>query len=316
MTKPKSKLEDSKPVWLIFYCLFGLGLFLTMLLQGADIALFNPKGLIAGEQRNLIILTTVVMLLIAVPTIFLFYFFAWKYRETNDKATYDPHTRHGKLFMFTVWAIPSVFMVVLGSIMWTSTHKLAPQKPIASDVKPLTIQVVATRWKWIFIYPEEKIATVNFVQIPIDTPVTFQLTADEAPMSSFWIPHLSGQLYAMTGHVNHLNLMADTSGDYPGSSAEINGAGFAGMKFIARVSSKTIYDSWVQDIRTNSSSLSSTEYDRLISPSENNPAAFYALAETDLYDKVVMKYSGSHDHQANDDQTDNNHAQNHHMEHE
>lgn len=299
MTKRKNKADESRPVWLTLYGLTGLGLFITMLLQYADVALLNPKGLIAGEQRDLILLTTIVMMLIAVPTLFLFYYFAWKYRESNEKATYDPDTRRGRFFMFSIWAIPGVFMVVLAGIMWPATHRLEPKKSIAADAKPLTIQVVAMRWKWLFIYPEEKIATVNFVQVPAGTPVQFELTADESPMSSFWIPHLGGQLYAMTGHVNRLNLMAETLGDYPGSSAELNGAGFAGMKFIARASSIESYDSWVKEVQLNSAVLDSTVYEKLVSPSENNPSAFYILADTDLYDKVVMKYTGSHAHQNN-----------------
>lgn len=270
---------------------------IALLLKGTDVVLLNPKGLIAGEQHYLFLFTAAVLFLIGLPTLFLFYFFAWKYRETNNKAAYEPHAKYGKGYIIAAWAIPSVFMVVLSVVMWVSTHELEPQKAIASDKKPITIQVVAMRWKWLFIYPEQKIATVNFVQIPTDTPVEFELTADEAPMSSFWIPHLAGQLYAMTGHINKLNLMAEKPGDYPGSSAEINGAGFAGMKFIARASSQATYDSWVQDVRQNSPPLDTAGYEDLLRPSENNLVALYTVADSNLYDKVVMKYMGSHDHQ-------------------
>ena len=307
MTGHKKKVDEGRSVRLFLIGLVGLGLVLFVLLRDADIALLNPKGLIAAEERDLLYLTTAVLMLIAVPTMFLFYFFAWKYRESNEKAAYDPHTRHGKLFMFSIWAIPSVFMLVLAPILWSSTHRLAPQKAIAPDTKPLAIQVVAMRWKWLFIYPEQNIATVNFVQIPTGTPVQFELTADEVSMSSFWIPHLSGQLYAMTGHVNRLNMMAGTPGDYPGSSAEINGAGFAGMKFIARASSLETYDSWVQDVQANSGVLDSAGYEELLRPSENNRVAFYNLADKDLYDKVVMKYTepdNSNNQKSDDRKTD------------
>lgn len=293
MTKHKNKPAKTNQIGLLLLGLTGLGLCITMLLQGTDVALFNPKGLIAGKQLNLMLVSTAVMLVIAVPTLFLLYFFAWKYRESNHKATYDSGTRHGKSFVFTLWALPTVFMLILASIMWPATHELDPRKPIAAGAKPLTIQVVAMRWKWLFIYPEQNIATVNFVQVPVGTPVQFELTADETPMSSFWIPHLGGQLYAMTGHLNRLNLIADTPGDYPGRSAEINGRGFAGMQFTARASSTENFDSWVRDVQLSSDKLDSTEYESLLAPSENNPVVRYSSAGNDLYDNVVKKYSGS-----------------------
>ncbi len=298
MAKHKNKPSQGKPVALLVMGLAGLGLCITMLLQGTDIALFNPKGLIAGEQRNLMLFSVALMLTIAVPTLIILYSFAWKYRESNHNAPYNPHMRDGKFFVFSVWAIPSVFMLVLAFVMWPATHKLAPQKSIAADVKPLTIQVIAMRWKWLFIYPEQNIATVNFVQVPVGVPVRFELSADETPMSSFWIPHLGGQLYAMTGHTNQLNLMADKPGDYPGSSAEINGPGFAGMKFIARAGSQEDFNVWVQDLQKSSSMLDSAEYEKLLKPSKNNQAAFYANADTDLYAKLLTKYMETHGHQS------------------
>ena len=171
--------------------------------------------------------------------------------------------------------------------------------------------MVALRWKWLFIYPEQGIATVNYVQVPTGTPVTFELTADDAPMSSFWIPNLGGMLYAMTGHVNHLNLLAETPGDYPGSSAEINGAGFAGMKFTARATSMADFEAWVRLVKPSSEVLNAAEYERLLEPSENNPAVVYASVDRDLYDKVLMKYNGAHNHGVADSETENHHEAHH-----
>lgn len=282
-------------VWFVFFLVLvfaNLALFIRWQLQGSNVALLNPKGLIAHEQFDLMVYSTAIMLVIAVPTIFLLYFFAWKYRETNNKATYHPGMRHGKWFNFSVWAIPTVFMLVLAFLMIPATHKLDPRKAIAADSKPLTIQVISMRWKWLFLYPEQKIATVNFVQVPLNTPVRFELTADESPMSSFWIPNLGGQLYAMTGHVNRLNLMATTVGDYPGSSAEITGVGFSGMKFTARASSNENFDEWVQQVKRSSSVLDAQTYANVLQPSKNNPVVFYSGFEPSLYAKVVMKYTG------------------------
>lgn len=274
--------------------LVGLGLLLAGLLQGTDVALFSPKGLVAGGQHKLIVYSAGVMLAFAIPTVLLFYFFAWKYRASNTKATYNPNISHGKLFIIGLWVIPIVIVMMLAGVMWPATHLLEPHKTISASTKPLTIQVIALRWKWLFIYPDQQIATVNFVQVPVNTPVQFDLTADEAPMSSFWIPHLGGQLYAMTGHVNRLNLMAYTTGDFPGRSAEINGAGFAGMKFTARASSQPDFDSWVQGVKQSAQALDTANYNHLLQPSQNNPSTFYSPVDPDLYDKMLMKYMASH----------------------
>ena len=153
---------------------------------------------------------------------------------------------------------------------------------------------VALRWKWLFIYPEQNISTVNFLQVPVGTPLQFDLTADETPMSSFWIPHLGGQLYAMTGHVNRLNLEADTPGDFMGRSAEINGAGFAGMEFTTRAGSQQDFDQWVSKVKQSSGRLDESAYSKLLTPSESNPVKTFVNDESNIYANTVIKYAGSH----------------------
>lgn len=296
MAKQTHKSRQNRAILYVILWVLVLVLLFAVLLKGADIRMLNPKGLVAQEEFKLIIFTTVVLLAIAVPTLFFLYFFAWKYRESNTKATFDPDKKHGKFFIFWLWAIPVAFMLILAPVMWIATHKLEPQKSIDSENKTLTVQVVALRWKWLFIYPEQHIATVNYVQVPVNTPVEFDLTADDTPMSSFWVPHWGGQLYAMTGMTNKLNLIPTTLGDSTGSSAEINGEGFAGMKFTARASSRQDFNTWVQHVKQLPGVLDMVEYESLLKPSENNPPAFYSMAEADLYDKVLMKYMGSHDH--------------------
>lgn len=293
MPKHKHSRHETKLGWL---ALLGVAFVIAFLLIGQDVSILNPKGLMAHEQRSLILFAGGLLLTAAVPTIFVLYFMAWKYRETNKTATYDAAQRHGKFFTFSIWAIPSLFMLVLGLVMWPATHRLEPRKDLVSDAKPVKIQVIAMRWKWVFIYPEQHIATVNYIEIPTDVPVQFDLTADEVPMSSFWIPHLSGQLYAMTGHVNRLNIMANEPGDYPGSSAEINGAGFAGMKFTTHAGSQDDFNIWVQRVKSTSHKLDADEYDKLVKPSENNSISFYSDASPDLYDALLLKYNGSHNH--------------------
>lgn len=281
---------------LIFVTLVVLVLLVLVLMTSSGVTLYHPKGLIAQEQFRLMMFSTGFMLAIAIPTLALLYFFAWKYRESNTKAKHDPNPNHGKFFAASFWVIPIIALFVLTSVVWPTTHRLDPHKSIASDTKPLTIQVVAMRWKWLFIYPEQNIATVNYVQIPVDTPIKFELTADEAPMNSFWIPHIGGQLYAMTGHSNQLNLMATSPGEYQGQAAEINGPGFADMKFMTRASSNQDFGIWVQDVKRSGAVLDVAEYKKLLAPSEKNPATLYSSAQANLYDTVLLKYGDSHNH--------------------
>ena len=153
------------------------------------IAVLFPKGIIGLEERNLLFIIQAIMLLVIIPVYILTFIFSWKYSATNPKGTYDPDLVDNRLAEFIWWGVPLVFTLIIGAITWVKTHELDPYKPIESDKKPMTIQVVALQWKWLFIYPEEKIATVNFLQIPQETPIHFEITAD-APMNSFWIPHL------------------------------------------------------------------------------------------------------------------------------
>lgn len=269
---------------------------LIILMKSNGVALLEPKGLIANEQNNLFITATLIMLGFGVPIILTLYFFVWKYRDQGQPTQENTGVNPGKGFLLFAWGGPLVVVAILASLMLPATRHLEPQKQIVSDKDQLTVQVVAMNWKWLFIYPEYDIASVNFVQIPVDTPVRFELTADEAPMNSFWIPHLGGMLYAMTGHVNPLHLMGDTIGDFPGGAAEINGRGLAGMRFTTRVSTEEEFMSWVEGARTSSFILDDAEYDKLLQPSENNEPIVYSNPTINLYDRIVSKYGGSHPH--------------------
>lgn len=294
MVQRKSESNRGTLAKAVVLSLLGLAVLFAVLMYGKDIALFNPKGLIASEQARLMTTIIVVFLAAAVPALFFLYFFAWKYRETNAAVKRQPSSGKRRFSSFSLWVVPCLVLVITASIMWPATHQLDPHKAISATNKPLKVQVIAMQWKWLFIYPEQNIATVNFVQLPVDTPIQFDLSADEAPMNSFWIPHLGGQLYAMTGHSNPLNLMADTPGDYPGQAAEINGEGFAHMKFTTRVSSQQDFDSWVKEVRGKANPLNQASYQALLKPSEANPVALYSSTPNDLYGTVLAKYSGSH----------------------
>lgn len=280
----------SKFTFIFLILFFSVFIFiLGFLLKNTNLQLLNPRGIVALYERNLLVTLTSLMLACLIPVLFLVFYVVWKYRETNKSATYDPVWDHNTMGRFILWALPCALILTIGIVLWKSTHDLDPMKPLDSTVKPLTIQVVALRWKWLFIYPEQHIATVNFVEFPQKTPVRFELTAD-APMNSFWIPQLGGQMYAMAGMVTQVHLSANESGDFAGSAAEINGPGFAGMKFTAKSVSQKDFETWVETVKKTGKRFGVDEYNTLSLPSEDNPAATYELEDGNLYNKIVMKY--------------------------
>lgn len=254
-----------------------------------DIAVLNPKGIIGLKQRELLIVASSLMLIVVVPVFFLTLFFAWKYRESNDKSKYTPEWSHSYVAESAWWGVPFAIIIALAIITWKSTHDLSPFKPLDSDVKPLKIQVVALDWKWLFIYPEEGIATINYIQFPVDTPISFEITAD-APMNSFWIPQLGGQIYAMPSMRSRLHLIANEAGTYRGASANISGKGFAGMIFWAKASSQSEYNDWVREVKSSSKSLNIKEYQSLVAPTEDVPKTYYHLQSQNLFDWILEKY--------------------------
>lgn len=262
---------------------------LEILRYGSHIAMLFPKGSIAVEERNLLFILQALMLLVILPVYILTFIFSWKYRSTNTKATYDPDLVDNSLAEYIWWGVPLVMTILVSILTWIKTYELDPYKPLASDKKTMTIQVVALQWKWLFIYPEEKIAAVNFLQFPTGTPVHFEITAD-APMNSFWIPDLGGQIYAMPKMRTELHLIADEAGDFRGSSANISGEGFSGMNFITRASTEENYHLWVESAKKTANNLNWDEYKKLAAPSQNNAVEIYQLKDEKLFDRIIMKF--------------------------
>jgi len=261
----------------------------ALLLHNHTIAVLSPKGTIAKQELDLLVTATLLMLIVVIPVFVLTFTIAWKYRAGNPNATYAPDWDHSRAAETVWWAVPFLLILVLSVITWRSSHELDPFKPLASTNQPVTIQVVALQWKWLFIYPQQRIATVNYVRFPVNTPVNFVITSD-APMNSFWIPQLGGQIYAMAGMSTRLHLIATAAGSYYGSSANLSGQGFAGMNFIAKATSQTDFDAWVATSKQSPNALTWDEYAKLARPSQNNPTSTYSLAGADPYDTVVMKY--------------------------
>lgn len=287
--------KEKKPV--LFILLFaGCVLFIFLLMQPAevhlgwgDIALLFPSGKIALRERNLLFIIQILMLLVVIPVYILTFAFSWRYRADNFKAKYTPDWDDHPIAEFIWWGLPCLLIIIIGGLSWHRTYQLDPFKPLESTQKPLKIQVVALQWKWLFIYPEEKIASVNFVQFPQHKPIHFEITSD-APMNSFWIPDLGSQIYAMPKMKTELHLIADELGEFRGCSANISGVGFAGMHFIAKASTEEEYQQWVHKAKQAEHSLSLDSYTQLARPSENNPVTLFQLKAEKLFDQIIMKY--------------------------
>jgi cytochrome o ubiquinol oxidase subunit II len=223
--------------------------------------------------------------------------FAWRYRAANTRATYTPDWDHSTQLELAIWAAPLLIIIALGAITWVSTHKLDPYRPIEriaagrpvpADMKPLVIEVVALDWKWLFLYPEQGIATVNEIAVPVDRPIQFKITAATV-MNSFYIPALAGQIYAMPGMETKLHAVMNAPGDYAGFSANYSGAGFSGMRFRLKGMTDRDFERWLGDARRNGGALARTDYLQLEKPSAFEPVRHYAQVDPGLYDAILNR---------------------------
>ena len=281
-------MKNSTKAVLLLLLAVGFGALLYGLTSGHTVSILQPKGIVATSERNLIFTAFALMLTVVIPVYILAFFISWWYRAGNTHATYTPTSDKNWLEEFIWWAVPCVVIFALAIITWRSSHELDPFKPLESSNAPMTIEVIALNWKWLFIYPKEGIATVNFVEFPADTPVDFKITSD-APMNSFWIPRLGGQIYAMPGMVTHLHLSGET-GEYEGASANLSGKGFSGMRFIAKVVSRADFDSWALSTQFSQNALDSYAFRQLEKDSVNEPVSYFRLSEYPVFDSTVDSY--------------------------
>ena len=251
----------------------------------------DPQGPIASAQRLLLINSTAIMLVVVVPVILATLAFAWWYRASNSRAGHSPDLSYEGRIEFVVWSIPALIVALLGGVIWIGSHQLDPKAPIAADVEPLRLEVVALDWKWLFIYPEQGVAAVNQLVIPAGTPVTFRLTSATV-MNSFFEPPATTQIYTMGGMTTHLNLLADKPGDYPGFSANFSGDGFPEMRFIARAVPAGDFDAWVAHARDTGSPLNAEGYAELAKPSKSVPVTLYRWVTPNLFERIIDQTSG------------------------
>jgi cytochrome o ubiquinol oxidase subunit 2 len=262
-----------------------------LLLSGCNAIVLNPKGIIGEKENDLIFDALLLMSIVVIPVIIMTFVFAWKYRASNKKAIYAPKWHHSNAIEAFVWGVPIMIILVLATITWRTTHELDPYKPLnEAGVEPINIEVVALDWKWLFIYPEQNIASVNLVEFPVNVPVHFILTSGDTPMNAFHIPQLGTQIYAMAGMKTHLHLIADERGDYFGRAVNINGKGFSGMQFVARASSMNDFNNWVASVKQSSPELSVDAFKELSKPSEDNPVTTYSAVAEHLFDRLVMSF--------------------------
>jgi len=275
---------------------------LLSLLGGCQAVLLSPSGDVALQQRNLMLISTALMLTIIIPVMALTVFFAWRYRA-SAKADYDPDWNHSLPLEVVIWAVPLLIIVILGALTWMGTHLLDPYRPLnrisaATPIttaqagstqarkEPLVIQVVALDWKWLFLYPQQGIASVNEVVAPVNQPIEFRITASSV-MNSLFIPALAGQIYAMPGMQTKLNAVINHPGDFEGFSANYSGEGFSGMRFRFRGLEGNGFEDWVKAARDKGDKLGREEYLVLERPSEREPARQFGNVAPNLFDLIL-----------------------------
>ncbi len=272
-----------------------LALPLLGLLSGCNMVVMSPSGDIATQQRDLILVSTFLMLLIIIPVIALTLYFAFHYRRSNTEAVYDPEWHHSTRLEVVIWSAPLAIIIALGAVTWISTHKLDPyrpldridaERPIPADAQPLTVEVVALDWKWLFFYPDLGIATVNELAAPVDTPINFKITASSV-MNSFYIPALAGQIYAMPGMQTRLHAVINEPGEFDGFSANYSGDGFSHMRFKFHGLDRAGFDGWVAKVKQQGTALNRDAYLKLEKPSEREPVRYFASIQNDLFDRIV-----------------------------
>jgi len=246
----------------------------------------DPQGPIGAAERLILINATVVMLAVVVPVIVMALGFAWWFRAGNPRARYLPDWEYSGPVELVVWSIPALVVIFVGGMAWISTHDLDPGKPLASDNKPVEIQVVALDWKWLFIYPAQGVASLNRLPVPAGTPLHFTITS-AGVMNSFFVPQLGSQIYAMGGMATRLVLQADRPGTYPGRSVQYSGSGFSDMRFDLVALEPAAFEDWVQRTRANGATLDVTAYTRLVRPSSAVPPQVFGAVAPRLFDTAI-----------------------------
>ena len=268
------------------YGVLALVLVGTMAVGGCSQGVLDPRGPIAFAERQILFNSLGIMLAIVIPTIVATLGVAFWFRSSNRRAVYLPDFEYSGRLELLVWSIPAMTVLLVGGVAWVGAHDLDPHKPISSAVKPLTVQVVSLDCKWLFIYPEQGIASVNHLTVPVGTPVSFELTSSSV-MNSFFVPQLGSQIYTMSGMVTRLQLQADHPGSYPGLSANFSGEGFADMGFKVNAVPAAQFAQWVTAARNSGPALDATSYADLAKPSRALAPFTYRSVASGLFQQIL-----------------------------
>ena len=255
-------------------------------LGGCSEEILNPKGPVAAAERQILFNSVAIMLAIVIPTIIAILAVGFWFRSSNSRAQYLPHFNHSGLLEVLVWSIPAMTVLLVGGVAWLGAHELDPRKPLSSTAKPLTVQVVSLDWKWLFIYRDEGVASVNQLMIPVGRPVSFELTS-AGVMNSFFVPQLGGQIYTMAGMLTRLQLQADHAGTYRGMSARFSGEGFAEMHFNVDAVPAEKFAAWIDAARSAGPELDAKAYERLAKPGAAIAPFTYRAVGPRLFDGIV-----------------------------
>ena len=268
------------------YGSLAAGLIGAVTLAGCSEGVLSPQGPIASAERQVLFNSLGIMLAIVIPTILATLGVAFWFRSSNWRARYRPDFEYSGRLELLVWSIPAMTVLLVGGVAWVGAHDLDPRKPIASAVNPVRVQVVSLDWKWLFIYPDQGIASVNRLTIPVGTPVSFELTSSGV-MNSFFVPQLGSQIYTMAGMVTRLHLQADHPGTYRGLSAQYSGEGFADMRFAVDAVPAAAFSQWVSATRDAGPMLDAQAYADLARPSEAVAPFTYRDVAPDLFNHVL-----------------------------
>ena len=255
----------------------------------SQMLLFDPKGPIGEAERLVIIAAFVLMLIVVIPVFVMVIWFPRRYRASNQKAIYRPKWSYSAKIDLAMWLVPLAIVMALGVLSWSATHSLDPYKPLDSAVKPILIEVVSLDWKWLFIYPDYNIAAVNQLVFPAKVPLSFRITSATV-LTSFFIPQLGSQIYAMAGRQSRLHLMADEPGTYTGHNQQFSGRGYADMHFAAIAASPEQFEAWVQKTRKSPDTLDPAHYEELAKPSVGHPVTYFSSVTPGLFDHIIQSY--------------------------
>jgi cytochrome o ubiquinol oxidase subunit 2 len=250
--------------------------------------ILDPQGPVAAADKAILIDSIAIMLAIVVPTIVAIFAVAFWFRQSNPRARYLPDFAHSGRIELVVWSIPALTVILLGGVAWIGSHQLDPAAPVAGTGSPVRIQVVSLDWKWLFIYPDQRIATVNSLTVPVGAPLQFELTSGSV-LNVFFIPQLGSMIYTMNGMVTHLNLRADQEGNYQGLSAHFSGDGFPGMMFDVHVVSPLDFPTWVESTAKSGTALNADSYKQLAQQSIETGRPTYRLPDPRLFDDIATQ---------------------------